>query len=193
VKKAIIILATFVMSKSLLADELNPWIDYSVDDLLKYSSLVIDGNVHSNGFRYVTENEFGTFEICGFEFIVDNVTKNETRYNVKNGSVIQFEYNKKSIVLHDEDRFRIYIPQHIRNVNDKIRIDVKNQIHPELYGEGWKSDSPSLSAADILPRENEKPAIPKWYWLTGGVVSVLVFGGLTFLLGYLSAVRKSKV
>lgn len=186
------------MSAISLATTPDPINDYSVEQLYNYSSVVIDGSiVHLSG-PTIEEQDSENIEITKYRLKPHALLINDEKTNIKRDSIIEFEYHvynldEPAFRLHIGDNIRLFLPRYIRDINERIVVTSKNQIHPELYGEGWKSDSPSLSAADILPRENEKPATPKWYWLTGGVVTILVFGGLTFLLGYLFGLRKSKV
>lgn len=185
----------FSMAAVSFASSLNPIDEYSVEDLYRTSSAVIDGEIYHIGG--VPKEELDELYIkTKYILIVDSVLKNNTETYIKKGAGIEFVYcvlrsndeQERTPGLHIDDTIRLFLPSDVIDINERINLTSKNHFHHELYGV-----VPPVSEVDIAPPESEKPSTPKWYWLTGGVVSLLAFGGVTFRFGYLSGVRKSRV
>lgn len=190
------ILAPLLLSMAAVsfASSLNPIDEYSVEDLYRTSSAVIDGKIYHIGF--VGEEELDEdYEKKAYILIVDSVLKNDTESNIKKDAGIKFVYcilrsdleQESTPGLHIDDTIRLFLPSDVIDINERINITSKNQIHHELYGV-----VPPVPEVDIAPPESEKPSTPKWYWLTGGVVSLLAFGGVTFRFGYRYGFRNRK-
>jgi hypothetical protein len=185
----------FSMAAVSFASSLNPIDEYSVEDLYRTSSAVIDGTIFHMGL-VPNEEQDELYEKKRYSLKVDLVLKNDTESNIgKRNTTIDFVYcilrsdleHEHASWLNGGDTIRLFLPSDVIDINERINITSKNQIHHELYGV-----VPPVPEVDIAPPESEKPSTPKWYWLTGGVVSLLAFGGVTFRFGYRYGFRNRK-